>query len=248
MQNYFIKEGYRSNLDPGRVRKYDAAPSDQYQENVYQYAADLVREHALHSVVDCGCGSGYKLAKYIGPVCSDITGLDQDAVIRHCLSQYPRFTWLPANFEERRVEVTRKYDLILCVDVIEHLIDPDALLSILKFLAHPESHIVLSTPERDLIHGLGHLGAPANPYHVREWNMGEFRSYLEASGFTVTGHILVDATTQLDWKSRLKRVVWPKRYKTCQVAVCRVLDSSPIDTDRRNDLSKRGQTRCAAPV
>ena len=91
MQNYFIKEGYRSNLDPGRVRKYDAAPSDQYQENVYQYAADLVREHALHSVVDCGCGSGYKLAKYIGPVCSDITGLDQDAVIRHCLSQYPQY-------------------------------------------------------------------------------------------------------------------------------------------------------------
>lgn len=226
MKNYFIKEGYRSNpAATGRSRQYDSAPPDQYQEDVYRYAARLVRKHALRCVIDCGCGSGYKLVNYLGPVCSDMTGLDQGPSIRHCSEKYPQFKWHIADFTDGRIDISRKYDLILSVDVIEHLVDPDALLAILKCLAHPKSYIVLSTPERDLVHGMAHQGPPTNPYHVREWNMGEFRSYLESSCFEVLEHILVDATTQLHWKRKLMRMIWPKRFKTCQIVLCRASDS-----------------------
>mgnify|MGYP001230964999 CR=1 FL=1 len=223
MTDYFIKEGYHTNLEsPDRLRKYTSVPPDQYQEDVYKYAAYLVKQHNLKSVVDCGCGSGYKLVKFIEPVCSDITGLDQDFTIRNCTKRYPQLTWVAEDFSCGRVSIDRKFDLVLSIDVIEHLPNPDSLLEILKLLSHPASHIVISTPERDLVHGVENQGPPSNPYHIREWNMRELRSYLESSGFVVLQQILVDATTHLDWKKRLIRLILPKIFRNCQTAHCRI--------------------------
>lgn len=223
MKTYFIKEGYRTNLEtPERLRKYESVPPDEYQEDVYGYAASLVKRYGLRSVVDCGCGSGHKLANFIGPVCSDITGLDQEVSIKSCSNKYPQHTWHVKDFEDSRVDIGRKYDLVLSIDVIEHLDNPDSLLAILKSLANPKGHIVISTPERDLVHGVGNPGPPTNPYHIREWNMREFRTYLQSSGFEVLDHILVNATAQFSWKRKFLRLISPKRFKTCQVIHCRV--------------------------
>src|SRR5690606_32976739 len=44
---------------------------------------------------------------------------------------------------------------------------------------------LLSTPDRDLIHGYDHIGPPTNPSHIRQWNLRELCELLQASGLKV---------------------------------------------------------------
>ena len=67
---------------------------------------------------------------------------------------------------------------IICADVIEHLLKPEILLDLLADCVDLGAGLVLSSPERDLTHGKGHMGMPPNPCHVREWNEAEFRCLL----------------------------------------------------------------------
>jgi SAM-dependent methyltransferase len=99
---------------------------------------------------------------------------------------------------------SRRFDLIICADVIEHLVDPDVVLRWIRLFSKPTSRIVLSTPERDLRRGRRSLGPPENLGHVREWNSREFCAYLDSRGFDILQHEIVD----------LKRGV-----KTCQLAL-----------------------------
>jgi hypothetical protein len=63
--------------------------------------------------------------------------------------------------------------------VIEHLVYPDILLNTLTKWLSFANQAVISTPERDLVHGTDHIGMPPNPCHVREWNASEFLCLME---------------------------------------------------------------------
>jgi 2-polyprenyl-3-methyl-5-hydroxy-6-metoxy-1,4-benzoquinol methylase len=111
------------------------------------------------------------------------------------------------DIEDPSAELGRRFDLLMAVDVIEHLLNPDALLRFLYLHAHTRSVVVLSTPERDLRRGPGDCGPPANPAHVREWNGTELQAYLRSTGlFDVLSHQVVDMLPGM---------------RTCQVVVCR---------------------------
>jgi LPS sulfotransferase NodH len=69
--------------------------------------------------------------------------------------------------------------VIVCSDVIEHLVRPDRLLATLSAALRHARLLILSTPDRDLAHELRDMGPPANPSHVREWNLAEFAELLE---------------------------------------------------------------------
>ena len=69
------------------------------------------------------------------------------------------------------------FDLILSIDVIEHLLNPDILLDYIAARCNPKSYILLSTPERDVYRGEDNDGSP-KPEHVREWNQQEFAEYV----------------------------------------------------------------------
>lgn len=68
-------------------------------------------------------------------------------------------------------------DLVICADVIEHLIYPNELM---KFIASISFRILfLSTTNRDILVKLGTppLGPPKNEHHIREWTQAEFIKY-----------------------------------------------------------------------
>src|SRR5688572_22419328 len=44
----------------------DRGMKDTFQKEVYEQAATLMDTHHWHTVVDMGCGSGYKAAHYLG--------------------------------------------------------------------------------------------------------------------------------------------------------------------------------------
>lgn len=227
MESYQIKEGFRCNLDgDGRPISYDdlLVNSSVYQIDVYKYVAQLIKASDIRNCLDIGCGCAYKLVKYIYPICKDITGIDREHAIRHCRRNYSLGEWYVDDLENPRFPVERKYELIICVDVIEHLAEPNHILNYIKHHSTAKTSIIISTPERDIVRGVGDFGPPGNPTHVREWNRKEFRSYLESQNFTVDSHFLLK-----DKKTTIRQVVKMVRSRTfsmprrsCQVCVCRV--------------------------
>ena len=170
---YCIKEGYKCG------RGYFYCDSEwnaaNYQIPVYTFASKVILEKGLISTLDIGCGRGTKLLKYIYPICNDMEGIDIKAFNM----------WLTDDIEKPTLVPKRKFELIICSDVVEHLVDPDKLFPYIKKFSNPETFIVISTPERDAVRGKGHFGPPPNGSHVREWNKNEFENYIQGKGLKI---------------------------------------------------------------
>jgi SAM-dependent methyltransferase len=191
--SYFIKEGYCINTG-FEVYLDDDKNAGVYQLPVYSKGENLIIGLGLNSVLDVGCGYGIKLRDYISPVCVDIVGIDLEHSINYCKSNHDFGEWFVSDIEEDPFYLNRKFDLIICSDVIEHLYYPDKLFDYFRIHSHKDTLIVLSTPERDLHHGESHMGPPMNKTHIREWNREELKAYIEHSGYEVLSHDVVDET------------------------------------------------------
>ena len=169
----------------------DTVLEDQWQDEVYQYARAVYDRNQCRSVLDFGCGSGYKLIKYFSD--ADTLGVDLAPTVNFLTHKYPGKKWreLPG--------LTVSVDIFIAADVIEHLLDPDQLISTIKRV-RPQ-HIILSTPDRNLTvknWGYPALGPPTNRHHVREWTFDEFRDYI-GGHFHVQDHCITrwDQCTQM---------------------------------------------------
>lgn len=191
--NYCIRDNYA-------IREvndfFDDTPfKDEFQDNVYKYAREVLLANTLYRVLDIGCGSGFKLLKYFSG-CQTL-GLDLP----------PTVEWLRKQYRHRKWEVTTApvegFDLIICSDVIEHIVDPDKLLNFIE-LCHAK-RVVLSTPDRDHLVTLGnghsHDGPPRNVHHVREWSAVEFKQYI-STRFDVVRHVVADGTQIVECTQR----------------------------------------------
>ena len=113
-------------------------------------------------------------------------GLDLPAAVAHCRGRWPEALWIEADLECQEPLPLEPGPLagsiIIAADVIEHLLDPLALLENLRQLLEIAPVALISTPERDLVRGAGHNGPPPNRRHVREWSIAEFEQLLEHAG------------------------------------------------------------------
>lgn len=208
-ESFFIKSGYVA-----RGTSYyfeDALVSDTgsvHQPDVYALASHLAGKFGCTHILDIGCGRGIKLAT-LHPEFK-IVGLDFGANIDYCRSHYPFGMWLSHDLEQPYQELlpqdVLEKTLVICSDVIEHLLDPTGLLQILKDCLKYSPIAILSTPERDLVRGQNDVGPPANPAHVREWNLSELSRLLEAFSFQIA-FIGLTYNNDRDWEKKRKSVV-----------------------------------------
>jgi len=178
--NYFIHDGYRHRTETTYFD--DTRSTDESQREVYRFAREVFDQKRLTKVCDVGCGSAYKLVRYFGG--RDIVGLDVAETCAWLRRKYPHLTWLESDFKN---SPSFRADLVVASDVIEHILEPDALLSYIAALS--PKYIVLSTPDRNLLGGGSHNGPPRNPAHVREWSFAEFDAYVD-SRFEVLEHFI----------------------------------------------------------
>lgn len=180
---FFIKNNYTYRLE---VPDFDDTPNkDEWQKEVYEYAEYIFKSNNLTSVLDIGTGSGYKLIKHFNSV--KTLGIELPATVEFLKNKYPHKTWT-----DKFTPVTG-YDLIITSDVIEHLKNPDELLDLIKECK--PKFIIISTPERDIMHGVEHYGPPSNPHHFREWNKSEFSNYIQNQGFKIIDHFISNPYT-----------------------------------------------------
>ncbi|MEO1236958.1 MAG: methyltransferase domain-containing protein [Planctomycetota bacterium] len=235
METYFIKAGYEHRTRNATLEEtagdywtpYRLAISRHAQYAVYRRAATLIRAERLRTVIDVGCGVGHKLAEMIAPLpeVEGLVGVDQPSCVEVAGRLFPSLKLVTADFEQPADSGLEPADLVMSVDVIEHLLDPDLLLDFMKRHMHAESWALLSTPERDVRRGPDNMKSK-KAEHVREWNRGEFAAYLDDRGFEVVEHVCLPAfRVGGSWRMmkdrwRLLRKGISHRYS--QVAICRL--------------------------
>jgi hypothetical protein len=194
-QLYSIKAGYHH---AASAESFDAInSSDEYQRSVYELAGQYASGINDASILDVGCGSGYKLVNMLGQF--HTIGIEVDPAYSWLVRTYPDRRWMlydPVNMPGLNA------DIVICSDVIEHIANPDEMMTFLTKVQF--TYLILSTPERDRIFGRNDYGPPQNTSHYREWNAGEFASY-------VSKWFVIDEQRVFDDKSITQVIVCKKR-------------------------------------
>lgn len=200
------------------------------QAPVYRLVARRLR-HRADTVLDIGCGSGDKLVHYLAPVARRWWGVDQPSAITEAGRRWgdgaPNGAWCPGDLSSPELWdelYSFRPDLVMCVDVIEHLDDPHELLARLRRFSLQGADVIVSTPDRSHLDGSNALGPPLNPRHVREWSEPEFRLLVESAGFHVdwVRHLLprTYSASVLELKRSVHRVLhrrWAPDRRSCMV-------------------------------
>jgi SAM-dependent methyltransferase len=182
-KKYEIKPSYRhrDNVEPFD----DTVNEDKWQKEVYIDALKYFETNFFQSVIDIGCGSGYKLVKYFSNY--KFVGAEVEPTLSFLKNKYPNSEWI--DFEKISND---EFDMIILADVIEHIHDPDIfLLKIINKIRFKV--IVISTPEREILNGKYDLGKPKNKSHFREWNKNEFFNFLKQF-FEIEHHYISNLT------------------------------------------------------
>jgi hypothetical protein len=164
---------------------------DEWQDGVYRYARDVAYKFG-YTILDFGCGSGFKLMKYFSAF--NTIGYELEPSLSFLKEKYPDRLWEFASTDGHFVG-----DLLICADVIEHIVDPLPLLE--KIKRGPLNTMIFSTPSLEILSERGlspRLGPPDNESHIREWTTLEFYSFMSVH-FNVLDHQVVSCAqgTQL---------------------------------------------------
>lgn len=182
-ESFFIKPGYHHAQS---AESFNAINIDeQYQRSVYELAATYASKITNASILDVGCGSGYKLVNMLGIY--NTTGIEVEPHYSWLLKKYPDRKWMLYN---PGLAIGVYADIIICADVIEHVKNPDELMTFLQQVRF--SYLIISTPERDRIFGANDYGPPENTSHYREWNANEFRLYVDKWFAVIEQHVFDD--------------------------------------------------------
>jgi SAM-dependent methyltransferase len=148
-----------------------------FWEHVYRYrfAAGYAPGRR---VLDVACGEGYGAAALHAAGARGVIGAD--ACEATCAHARARYALDVAVADAARLPFgDRSFDLIVSFETLEHLRDPGRFLDECARLLAPDGVLIASTPNRP-VYREAVLAATGtlNPFHVREWDEGEFMAAL----------------------------------------------------------------------
>lgn len=123
---YEMPAGYQSRSQPEWNDHQEIAVSGiVYQQAVYDLAVEMAHRHKASSMIDIGCGFAEKLMRTRLQPC----GVDIAKNIEVCRSLYPHDQWIAVDLEQEFPMFTLDQPtVVICADVVEHLVCPDVLL------------------------------------------------------------------------------------------------------------------------
>lgn len=152
----------------------------------HRRVVEVVRRLRPRRVLEVGCGEGYVLQALVrAGITSELVGIDLDATaVREARARLGG---------RARVDVAdardlvgshgaERFDLVLMLEVLEHLADPAAMLPVLEALADP--HVLLSVPREPWFSALNvlrgrHLrGLGNHPEHLQRFTRAAFIDFV----------------------------------------------------------------------
>lgn len=105
------------------------------------------------SVLDVGCGGGI-LAESMAREGATVTGLDMGAeplqVARlHALKSGVTVEYVQETVEEHAAKHAQQYDVVTCMEMLEHVPDPQSVVNACAQLVKPGGHVFFSTINRN---------------------------------------------------------------------------------------------------
>ena len=152
---YFINPGYESR-DQALTRVTEAGENwkdwrirdaGDFQYYVYDVARQFLKIHSFESVLDLGSGPPIKARDLLRPVCEDVTLGDQPTIRNLATDILPDAPFFEVDLESGDTKIDRKFDLIVCADVIEYLEKPELCLEFIRDQLTPQGIARISTPE-----------------------------------------------------------------------------------------------------
>ena len=142
---YFIKSGYRHRSETSYFLETRRGAVF-YQPDVYQRTAEIARRVGAHRIIDIGCGDGEKLVALHPEF--DVMGIDYRENLAQCRNNHDAGTWLEHDIESDDPLPVEDFHgaVVVCADVIEHLVRPERLLAKVRAALSTCSAVVMSTP------------------------------------------------------------------------------------------------------
>lgn len=176
IQYYLCRKKYFWQLDFDTINGERSSPESKYlsptyyqHEKAYEYCAEYATNK---SVLEFGCGNGYGAYK-ISNVAKSVLAIDRNAdTIRNAKLLYKKTNLKYETQNIIKYKSNYKYDLIIMLQVIEHINNTDKLLSNITRLLKRNGKIIISTPNR-LTQSYNE-----NPYHIKEYSQLELNKLL----------------------------------------------------------------------
>jgi len=149
-------------------------------------------------VLDIGCGGGI-LTEAMAEKNAMVSGLDASAAIIDAAIQHQKYTEKNINYHSATAEQfsqdnNQSFDVITCMELLEHIPDVQSLLQACAKMLRPDGHLILSTINRTMKSYLSAILAaeylfqllPKGTHNYSKFiKPSELSHWLRQSGFTV---------------------------------------------------------------
>lgn len=155
----------QQNVDPSEIAKFDALASRWWDpEGEFRPLHDMnpvrlewIRERVgpLEGlrILDVGCGGGI-LAEGLARDAAEVTGIDMaDAALSvaklHLLESKLQVEYRQVSVEDLARETPDSFDVVTCLEMLEHVPDPSAIVAACRTLVKPGGDVIFSTLNRN---------------------------------------------------------------------------------------------------
>ena len=161
---------HQDNINPDEVDKFSQLAHDwwdsggplQTLHDINPIRLNYITDNVLldgRRVLDIGCGGGI-LTEALARAGAQVQGLDAgEAVIRvarqHARENSLKIEYSTARLEDFAADNSDHFDILTCMELLEHVPDPEALLLTCARLLRPGGHLILATINRNLKSYLG---------------------------------------------------------------------------------------------
>jgi 2-polyprenyl-3-methyl-5-hydroxy-6-metoxy-1,4-benzoquinol methylase len=147
-------------------------------------AVRLIRLVQPKTILEVGCGEGYMLqAVAAAGLDVELTGVDiSRPAIEEARARLDGRATLEVVDARDLARDGREFDMVMMLEVLEHIEQPEQMMPILEQLAR--KHLLLSVPWEPFFRGLNflrgkHIAAWGNdPEHVNHWGRGSFLKFV----------------------------------------------------------------------
>lgn len=204
------------NVDPSEIARFEAAAArwwDPQGEMRPLHDLNPVRLQYIEragplvgrKVLDVGCGGGL-LAEAMARKGAKVTGIDlADDLLQvarlHALEGGVEVDYLLQSAEQHVVDHAGEYEIVACMEMLEHVPDPTAVIDAMARLVRPGGHVFISTLNRTLkAYAMAIVGAeyvlrllPAGTHTYEKFiRPSELRAWSRAAGLEVSDIVGLD--------------------------------------------------------
>jgi 2-polyprenyl-6-hydroxyphenyl methylase / 3-demethylubiquinone-9 3-methyltransferase len=160
----FIEKPIMANVDTAEIAKFEALASRWWDKNsefkplhdINPLRANYIDQRspvAQRKVIDVGCGGGI-LAESLAQRGADVTGIDMGeaplSVARlHALEVGVTLNYERITAEEKAEQCAGKFDIVTCMEMLEHVPDPSSVVKACADLVKPNGDVYFSTINRN---------------------------------------------------------------------------------------------------